>query len=340
MKASSLIKTVLISAVLSALGLAYVIYRVGKPGELLLIREIKPFWFGLAIFSLVFSYFSGSHRLKMFATRLGHPIDTWQALKTHLLGMFSAAITPSGSGNAPLIAYQLEHYGLDRHSAWSAAISTFAHDTLYFSWSMPIALIILHFSKIYQPGLAVNALAVFAIAVTSLATYIFSFRLKLLILIVNFFFRGPLERFKEKGLEFTNRLISAHEVFSSVKASWYLLVQLFSALAWWSFFATIFFITKGFGLNLSIFATEAYQSFITALSFAIPTPGGSGFFELGISPMLSSANPDNLKYIPAVILLWRLITYYSTFIIGPVLGGNLVLQKMIAAQASEAESGK
>jgi len=188
--------------------------------------------------------------------------------------------------------------------------------------------------------LAINILAIIAIAVTSLATYIFSFKLELLVPIVNFFLRGPLVRFRKKGLTFTNKLISAHNVFSSAKTSWYLLVQLFSALGWWSFFATIFFITKGFGLQLSIFATEAYQSFITALSFAIPTPGGSGFFELGISPMLASANPDNLKYIPVIILLWRLITYYSTFVIGPVLGGNLVLQKVAASQASEANSGE
>ena len=331
--ANKLLRTVIVSIIFSALGLAFVVYKLGSIPNIGLLKAIKPVSLLLAILVLFGSFLSSSFRMQIFAKQINQSINLWQALRIHILGMFSAAITPSGSGNAPAIALMLNHHGASHASAWAVAVATFANDTMFFSWSMPIALFILHFSKIYQSSLATDILGIVAIVVTALASFLFSFKLVWLEPIVNFILKGPLKRFKSSALSFVSSLIIAHNFFKKAPLSWYLKIQALTAIGWISFFASLYFVATGFNSNINFFVLEAYQSTITTLSFIVPTPGASGFFELGIAPLLKTAGND--KVVAAIILVWRLLSYYSIFILGPIVGGNILIQKMNAEGATK-----
>ncbi len=324
--ANRLLKTIIISIIFSALGLAWVVYKLGSIPDIALIKEIKPSYLLLAVLVLLGSFISSSFRMQIFAKQINQSINIFQALRIHILGMFSAAITPSGSGNAPAIAYMLNHHGASHAAAWAAAVATFANDTMFFSWSMPIALVILHFSKLYQTSLTTDILGLVAIAITATISFIFSFKLLWLEPIVSFTLKGPLKRFRNSAVNFISSLVMAHNFFKKAPFSWYLKIQALTAIGWISFFATLYFVATGFNSNINFFVLEAYQSAITTLSFIIPTPGASGFFELGIAPLLKTAGND--KVVAAIILVWRLLSYYSIFILGPIVGGNIIIQKL------------
>jgi len=324
--ANKVLKTVVISIIFSALGLAWVVYKLGSVPDISLLKEIKLSYLMLAILSLLGSFVFSSFRMQVFAKQIDQSINLLQALRIHILGMFSAAITPSGSGNAPAVALMLNHHGASHASAWAVAVATFANDTMFFSWSMPIALIILHFSKLYQSSLLTEVLGILAIIVTASVSFLFSFKLAWLEPIVTFILKGPLRRFRDSALKFISSLIIAHNFFKKAPFLWYLKVQALTAAGWVSFFAILYFVAAGFASKINFFVLEAYQSAITTLSFIVPTPGASGFFELGIAPLLKTAGND--KVVAAIILVWRLLSYYSIFILGPIVGGNILIAKL------------
>jgi uncharacterized protein (TIRG00374 family) len=333
----TIIRALLLSLLFSALGLAWVIFRVGSVSDLLTIRRLPAVSLGLAIAALLVSFLFSAWRLQYLASRLKQPLKLHHAVRTHILGAFSAAVTPGGSGNTPAMALLLMHQGFSGGQAWATAVATFAADAFFHAWSMPLALIILLLLGIYPRSALALGVGVLAILITVAVGYLLFFKLVWLTPIARLLLRGPLLRLRRRGLRFIERLLEANHAFASASWRWHLPLQTLSALAWISFFAVLFFLAKGLGIHLGLLAAEAGVMVVTVLSTMIPTPGGSGFFEVGLSYLLLGHGNNNA--VPAVILLYRLLSYYSLFLIGPLLGGYVLLKRLQASR-EKAPAGK
>ena len=166
---------------------------------------------------------------------------------------------------------------------------------------------------------------------TGLMTYVLAFRLEFLYGFAAAVLRGPFYKFRKQGLEFVRSVVKANYLFTKAPFVWHLQTQLVATLSWITYFAVLFFLARGLGTQLNFWLVEAWQLIIMAFSFAIPTPGGSGFYEFGMSFLLLGQGNDRAA--PAIIVLWRLMTYYLFFILGPLLGGYLFIQRLQRRQA-------
>ena len=323
----SLLKALGLSLGFSLVGMALVFWLGGlRVGQLAQLRTL-PLWSLLgALLALLVSVGLAGLRLQLLCRRFELRLGFIHALRAHILGVFSAAATPGGSGSAPAIALTLEHHGLSYAQAWATAIRLFIADALFLSWSLPISLLILRNAGLYPTSLIADLIGIGAVLVTALAALVLTYKLEWLTLFFRLISRGPLLRFRRKLVRFTDGLVSSSRAFRGAGWRHRLLVQTWTALSWFAYFMVLVFTAWGLGIRVNLLVAEAWQLSVTTLSFAVPTPGGSGFFEFGTSVLLLGRGHD--EAVPAALFVYRLLTYYVFFLLGPLLGGFLVLERL------------
>jgi len=312
------------AAVFGLIGLG-VVLLFSDPGDLLAVRNLSAWTLFSSTLLLGWSFLCGGLRLRLLARTLGYRLRLPSAVRAHILGLFSAAVTPSGSGNAPAIALMLTCDGLSRTHAWSVALYTGLVDLLFFAWGVPVALLTLKLSGKLPPspwwsvgGAGVSALflalwyllAYRLSALPGLAYRLCSFRILRR-------YRGRTERFAQTFTETVSRL-------SATTWSEQFILQAFSASLHLSVFAMFSVIAADLGLTLPLLPTLATLFLIFVVSHVVPTPGGSGFLELTLPLLLMPERPA--AAVPA-LLVWRLLSFYSVFLLGPSLGGAALAKR-------------
>lgn len=318
-------RPLVLSLLFSAGGLAWVVFHVGSAADLLAVRRMPILAVALALACLGLAFLFAGWRLKVLCGRLGFDLKLRHAIRAHILGTFSATVTPGGSGNMPAIALTLQHHGQRGSRAWAVGVAVFGADALFHSWTTPIALAILYTEHLYPRTPLWITLGVVALVVAAVVAYLVQYRMSLLDPLARWALRGPLMRFRRRGLRFVDAMLEANRLFASAPARFYLLVQLLSLAAGLSFYSILFVLARGLGVQVSLAGVAAALTVINVMATFVPTPGGSGFFELGISYLLLARGGGSS--VPAVVLVWRAITYYSTFLLGPMLGGYLLARR-------------
>jgi len=326
-----------LSLLFSAGGLAFVVFRVGSLSALLAVRRMPPGSVVGAVVAMGLAFVFAGLRLKVLCARLGFDLRLLHAVRAHILGMFSATVTPGGSGNMPAIALTLQHHGVRGGRAWAVGVAVFGADALFHSWTTPIALAILYTEHIFPRTRAWLSLGVFAIVIAAVVAYVVQYRLHWLEPISRALLRGPLMRWRRSGLRFVDAMLEANRLFASAPPRFHLLVQLLSLLAGLSFYSILWLLARGLGVGVSLQGVAAALTLINVLATFVPTPGGSGFFELGISYLLIQRGGGSS--VPAVVLVWRVLTYYSTFLLGPMLGGYLLARRATTNPATRPRPG-
>jgi hypothetical protein len=321
------IQAFVISLIFGVLGLV-VVFLLGRfrLEQLSIIRQLSLKSLGWAGLSMGVSFVFAGLRLQHLCRRLGHRLRLHHAVRAHILGNFSAAVTPSGHGNAPAIALTLQYQGSNSGQAWATSIAVFVADTLFLIYALPISLVFLRLHGLYPNTLLWNSVGILAVLLPCFIAYVFLLRLQWFVPVFRGLLRGPLLRFRKRTLRFVDSLLESNQMFTGAPWKFYALTQLLTLCSWLAFFLVLSTLARGFGLEVAVLATTAWQVATTTLSFAVPTPGGSGFFELGTS--LLFLNHGNDAAIPALLLAWRLLTYYLFFLLGPLLGGYLLIKRL------------
>ncbi|MEX2535990.1 MAG: lysylphosphatidylglycerol synthase transmembrane domain-containing protein [Trueperaceae bacterium] len=313
-----------LSLLLSAASLIFVGWRVGGIDSFLSIRDLDPLHVLLAVAALYASFALSAIRLQLICRLLGHTVRHRHALRSHLLGLFGSIVTPGGSGGAPALAISLDLQGVERTRAWAAALATISADVVFHAWATPLALAVLYAVGLYPRTPLWTVLAVGAVASTGLLAYLLLFKLRLLGPLLRAVLLGPLLRFRRHGLRFAARFLSANELVTKAPRSQRILLQVVTALAWFSMFTVLLFVLSGLGVTMNPVVAIAGQTVIMVITSVFPTPGGSGFLELALSWFLVSQGSSGV--VTAAIFTWRLLTFYSIFLIGPLLGGYLIVR--------------
>lgn len=333
---ATVIRSLLASLLLSGIGLAWIVFRVGSPSDLLVVLQLPPLHGLLAIAGTAAAFVLGGARLVFVCRRLDFVLRLRHAVRTHILGVFSATVTPGGSGNTPAIALMLQHHGAIGSSAWAVGVAILRADLIFHAWGLPIALVALYALGTLPSSGSWLIVGGIAIAVTAAIAWLMQFKLHWLRPMTEWVLRGPLLRFRRGGLRFVDGMLESDRLFAEAPVSWQLKVQAYTAASWLALFSVLFFLARGLGIAVTLVGAVAMQVVIMTTSVLVPTPGGSGFFELGISYLLIAKGGG--ANVPAVVLLWRLITFYSTFVLGPLLGGYVLAKRLQANGTASGDS--
>lgn len=330
----TIVRSMLASFALTALGVIWVVYSVGEPADLLVALELEPAHGLLAVGAILAAFAFAALRMSYVCRRMRFALRFRHALRIHLLSMFSAAVTPGGAGNTPAIALMLQHHGASGSAAWATGVAVFRADAVFHAWGLPFALVAL-FALGTIPGTRTWLLIGGAtVVLTVLFAWILQFKLHWLRPVTGGLLRGPLLRFRRGGLRFVDGMLASNRLFAQAPLGWQVAVQGLTAGSWLAYFSVLYFLAEGLDVPLSWLESVAMQLVVVTTSVVVPTPGGSGFFELGISYFLIAEGGG--ESVPAVVLLWRILTFYSSFVFGPLLGGYVVAKRLQAPRARDA----
>jgi len=322
-------KALLLATLFGLLGLLGVLTLLGHPRDLLVLAELPGWSLAASLVLLALSFLCGGLRIALLARLLGYRLRLLSAVRGHILGLFSAALTPSGGGNAPAVALMLMRDGLPKAHAWSVALYLTVVDVLFFVWTVPLAVLALKGTvEEFLPGLLWlgGLTSLLCLGVWYLLAFCLEGTAKL---IVKLFGWRPLRRWQARAERFAGTLTGAVTNLSYGGKRVQVALQLQTVGVHVSVFAIFLAIAWGLELPTAPLPTLATFLLVFVASFLVPTPGGSGFLEFALSWLLASQSETAL--VAPAVLVWRLLSFYSVFLLGPILGGAALSKHLPAS---------
>lgn len=317
------IRALVLSLLVGGASLAAVVAWLGGD-ELRTLGTIRLGWLAAAAGALATSFVLAGVRLRMLVVRCGASLPLHHAVRAHVLGLFASSLTPGGSGGMPAVAMTLTRQGVPRAAAWSSMIGATVADTVLFGWSIPVALLVLYRGDALPSGPPFLIVSVLVSLVALAASYLLAFRLHWIRPLARVLLQGRLARLKPRLDRFLEDLLAAQGSLRRAPWSWHLRFHATVALSWWCVFAVLWACARGFGIGVPPWTVIAALTLVHGVGAFVPTPGGSGFFEFGGSLALLSVGARG--GVAATVVVWRLLSHYVLFLLGPMMGGYLLLR--------------
>lgn len=259
-------------------------------------------------------------RLLLLARATKERLGFLQAVQAHIVGTFSAVVTPAGGGNSVGIAYLLYRFGVKPQNAAAIAVMCVVGDMTFFAWALPVSALGLQVVGIDLPvanlGWYVGALSILA----AVASYVLVFRLELAVGLLRGLFTLRMFRWLRIRTDaFLGRLELAGRRLAGQPWGWHLGFLVLSSAMRIVYFTVLLAILSGLAADVPWSAAFSAQVLVHAFAFAIPTPGASGYQEASLS--LALRGQTAASTLSAAIILWRLAQHYLYFLIAPLIGG-------------------
>ncbi len=257
-----------------------------------------------------------------------------QAFRIIMLWEFASAITPSTIGGTAIAVVFIHKEGISVGRSTAIVLATSFLDELYFVIMFPLILILagwdtLFVTSLQGTGIALlNNLTFVAIAGYSIIlAWVLFIGYGLFIdpdkirMTLDYIFRFPfLRRWKDSAARAGDDIVNSSQELKKQSFMFWIKAFVATILSWTSRYWVINAILVAFFLvedHLLIFARQLVTWIMMIIS---PTPGGSGFAELILGRYITDAIPgNNLNaggIAMAMIILWRIISYYPYLIIG------------------------
>lgn len=306
-------------------------------GESLASVTRLPFWaVAVGIGLVAVNYLAGGARLHLLTRMVGHRISLGGSIRAYALGLFSAAATPGNAGQAPAVVLSFTSDGMVASRAWSVNLYVWILDLVLLAYSLPVSLLVLGDStrlvSFASPWLLAGLAAAGAITLLWLLIY----RLPLLTRWAKAIFRLRwLRRWHDSVAVFLTRFETATGELRTGNAAQRVALHGLTALVYFSTLVTFYVMVISMQPGVPLLLTLAIAQVPMVLSTFFPTPGGAGLLEIftaslmlagsGVAASSSEAQAalaggESTGTIAAAILGWRLLTYYSRFLVAPALG--------------------
>ncbi|HLU82121.1 MAG TPA: lysylphosphatidylglycerol synthase transmembrane domain-containing protein [Trueperaceae bacterium] len=322
-----------IALLLGLAGLVAVTIWLGQPGSWRQVFSLSAATLAGALLLMLLSFLAGGARLRSVLSLADARVNVWRASRAHVLGLFAAAITPSGGGNGIAIGVALQQDGVKPAVAWSAAVYTMVLDLLFFAWSIPLAAVLLFRASLISQQLlwlALGASLLFLALWYGVAYHL----AKLTHLVARLFsmpvlkrWRRPVVRFFE-GIGKATGTMARGDFFSQV------VLQALTVLLHGAIYTVFYVLAGALGSPLALLPTLALLLIISAASHVVPTPGGAGYFEVALSYAFSQRGAP--ASVTAAVVAFRVFTYYLPIVLGAVLGGQVLINALKPGQPEPA----
>ncbi len=333
------IQALLVTLAFSALGV-FGLLSLGKefnPEEFSRTVQIRPFWAVIFVASVLAWWLVAGWRIQLLANDKN--VSLARATRAFLLYLFGAATTPSASGANVAMAWYLSQY-TDSRRATAVAVFSVALDLVFYAYALPIS-----FAYLYLTGVNLNLpvigsfLGVLVLIGTVVAlglaygvAYQAHLLEKLVFVICKIKF---LKRFQRGALRFIGETAQAMGQMRRLPLDTQIKLHLSTFLNYTFHFLAANLVLATLGYQVNDLGLIAAQIILVYFSFFIPTPGGAGYFEIVLGTSSSALGIAKEAVVPFV-LIWRILSYYLYYLIGPFIGGSAVLaQAQAAAKAAK-----
>lgn len=288
------------------------------------IKHVDVQLFLLAPLTILAWWFLAGYRTVLLARCTGSRLNLWQAIQTHVVGVFSAVLTPAGGGNSLGLALILMRFGVSPENAAAISVMYVVGDMAFFAWALPASLVILKVSGMSLPIPYLSTLIFTLSGLALLGSYLLVFRFSLAIRLLKRIFNLRIfQRLRGRSQLFLQNLELASEKFAEESLSWHLVFHLISGTARLCFYMVLNIVLLALGVTITQSVVLALQIIIHSFAFLVPTPGASGYHEATISYALKGELAANL--LATSVILWRFFNHYSYFLLGPLIGGFAIL---------------
>lgn len=329
-------RAIALAVVFGVAGLGVSLWLLGE--NLASITRLPLWGLGLGVLLVGVNYLSGGVRLYLLSSMVDHPITLVGALRAYALGLFSAALTPGNAGQAPAVVLSFTGDGMPASRAWSVNLYVWVLDLVLLAYSLPVSLLVLGRSTRLLTFASPWLLAGIAAAVAITMLWLLIYRLSWLVRLAKGLFRLRwLRRWRASVAEFLNRFEAATSELLKGSLGQRFTLHLLTALVYFSTLFTFYVMVASMQHDVPVVLALAVAQVPTVLSTFFPTPGGAGLLEIftaslmlagtssdpgasGGLPSASGADGETRGTIAAAILGWRLLTYYSRFLVAPALG--------------------
>ncbi len=279
----------------------------------------------LLTFVLALRWLVGGWRTVLLVRFGGATLSLSQGVRAHLVGTFASVVTPTEGGNAVGLTWLLTRYNVPLQHAVLTSVFVTVLDMAFFSWSVPLAFLYLIHIGTTLPLAGLGWLVILFSAVVLTLSLLLTFRLGLLIQLIRALFRAPgLRRYAERVHGFLLNLEAASRTFARAPLTVHLGLHACTALFWIVDFAFLNAVAAVLRLGTPPLELLAIRTLIHAFAFAIPTPGASGYMEGALSFALAGrATPEAIS---TTIIVWRSLSYYLYFILGPLISGRALVK--------------
>jgi glycosyltransferase 2 family protein len=310
-------------SLLLSVGMLFLVLR-GNTFDLASLSNIitfQPLGLLLLIGTLIGWWLCAGWRIQILAEN--RQVTLFRATRAYILGLFSASVTPAATGQGLAIGWYLSRY-IDGRKAAGIAVFTIALDLVFYAWSLPISYLVLQAGgvKIPIPGGEITVVLVAALAL--LLAWALAYRASSLARVTwGIFSLTWLKRWRYKAVTSVWRVSRSLSSFTKLPASQQIMLHIITAIFYFLHFGVLNAVAIMLGIEMQHVNVLALQTLIVALSFVIPTPGGSGYFEAALAVALVGQVPDSTRGL--LILVWRMSSYWIYFLIGPLIGGMALL---------------
>lgn len=288
-----------------------------------LLRDIRGEWIAAAFLCMIAFWLGDAVVLHMITCRLFNGQLFLNSVKVSMVGVFLNAITPFASGGQPVQIYIMSRAGIKPGIAASIVlIKSITYQCMLILYSIAVIIfkgsfIISHipgFFYLYMLGLLLNFSVV---GLYALFIYRNDIAGKIVIFLFNIAQRAGIKRLAKYKEKLEYELAAFERGARLLKNNTYLIYNtcLVHILRLSAFYLIPYFILLSVKASpVSVWDTVAAQSSITIISSFMPTPGAAGGAE-GTGYVFFKIFLGSGMIIP-VLLIWRIITYYSSVVFG------------------------
>ena len=289
------------------------------------LRGLRWGYLGLAVGIILVWWGVSGWRMALLVRTLDSRITLWQGVQTHIIGTFSAAVSPSGGGNSVGISWLLTRFHVPLQRAVVVSVLLAVLDMSFFALAVPISFLYLLTQGVRIPIDNAGAFVIpFSLAALALS-YVLVFRLRYVTSFLKTLLRLPLlTRFEATLSGFLDDLELASRSFAATSLTLHASLYALTIAVRVLFFALLNVTLVAVHVDVNQGAVFALQMVVHAFAFLVPTPGASGYQEAAYSLLLKGSG--NVGALSLGILLWRFLTFYIYFVLGPPIGGSALFR--------------
>lgn len=292
-------------------------------------KNINYLWILVAILFMMLNIFFQSLSQYRFLKEVKPEYKFSSCFKLMCMAMFFNAITPFSSGGQPFEMYLLNKEGIKVSDSLNALIQNFITYQFGLIFTSTIAIIVnaifkilpdsLLLQKIVLIGYFVNIIVMGVIIFISRAkkvnTKIFS---KIFKFIFHFKFIKNKEEKEEKFLKYLDDFYNSTAMMKNNKKNT-ILSFIFNLISLCFLYLIPVFVFYSFGhFKLDFIESFISSSFTFLIGSFVPIPGATGGLEYGFIDFFK-VFISNSAMLSAGMLLWRLITYYFSMVLGGII---------------------
>lgn len=281
----------------------------------------------LGVLALAVWWIAPTARVKILAHFQGERISWFYSALAHIAQVFGVAMTPSGTGGSPAMLVVFERAKLPFGVALAIVVQVFILDLASLGMLIVFGTGYLVLFSPIELGGRMLALAVGA-GVVSLTGAMLLIRFPGAIYALLQFVKRwrVLARFRSRLTRIGREYLRSSAVFRNLALPQWALILGTNTAAWVASFVFFWVALLLYGAPANALVIVSLLSIITLVGFFVPTPGGSGFYELTVGLGVASTGETTTTAIAGATVLWRMFTFYVIYLLGPI-GGWVLLTR-------------